>query len=99
MILLNRWVRKWKNILVDLVSFIGIFWLFVEIASYSTKGSVDTYLKSVSIFFLFFVLLLFLAILKNKPKTRFGYHLRGKIILLKLKLGMPFKIKALLLSQ
>ncbi len=91
MILFNRWVGKWKNILVDMVSFIGIFWLFVEIASYSTSGSVDIYLKSVGLFAFIFFLLLVFAVIKNKPKTCFGYQLRGKDSFIEIKVGDAFQ--------
>ncbi len=97
MILFERWIKKWKSILVDLVSFIGIFWLFIEIASYSTSGSVDIYLKSISLFFIAFFLLLFFAVLKNKPRTCFGYHLRSKDNFIEIKVGDAFKNKGSLI--
>lgn len=87
MILLNRWLKKRKNILVDLISSVGIFWLFVEVASYSTAGAADFYLKSVPLFVIAFAFLLVTAILKNKPKIHFGYHLRGKDNIVELWVG------------
>lgn len=91
MILLKRWCKKWKSILVDFLSFIGIFWLFVEIASYSTNGGADLYLKNITIFLIAFLLLLFSAIIKNKPKTVFGAHLRGKDNYLEIRIGDAFE--------
>lgn len=91
MISIKRWIRKWKSILIDLISSVGIFWLFVEIASYSTNGSVDTYLKNVPLFSTIFCLLFILSILRNKPKTQFGYHLRGKDNYVEIKVSDAFK--------
>lgn len=94
--LLKRWIKKWKYILVDLVSFVGIFWLFVEIASYSTAGSADTYLKKVYVFAFVFVTLFLFAVIKNKPKSHFGYHLRGKDNFVEIKVGDAFENKGAL---
>ncbi|MBI2037743.1 MAG: hypothetical protein HYT15_02295 [Candidatus Magasanikbacteria bacterium] len=96
MSLLKRWIKKWKFILVDLVSFVGIFWLFVEIASYSTAGSADVYLKKVDVFAFVFIIILLFAIVKNKPKSHFGYHLRGKDNFLEIRVGDAFENKGAL---
>lgn len=94
--LLKRWIKNWKNILIDLVSFVGIFWLFVEIANYSTAGSVDTYFKKVSVFCVAFIAMLTIAIFKNKPKTCFGYRLRGKDNYIEIRVGDAFDNKGAL---
>src|SRR3989338_794141 len=97
MILLKRWCKKWQSILVDAISFVGIFWLFVEIASYSTNGKADLYLKSISVFTSIFILILILAIFKNKPKNSFGAHLRNKDNYLEIKVGDDFENKGALI--
>jgi hypothetical protein len=86
----GRWARKWKNILLDLVSYVGIYWLFVEISSYSTDGKVDSYLKQVWLFLAVFLLCIILASLKNKPKRRFGYRVRDKDSFIEVKVGDAF---------
>ena len=96
MILLKRWINKWRAVLVDLVSLVGIFWLFVEIASYSTAGSADIYLKNLTFFVFAFVILFISAIIKNKPKTQFGYHLRGKDNSIEVRVGDAFENKGAL---
>lgn len=97
MIPFKRWIVRWKSILVDLVSFIGIFWLFVEIASYSTAGAVDIYLKKVGVFIFILIVAILLATLKNKPKSHFGYHLRGKDNFVEIRVGDAFKNKGALI--
>jgi hypothetical protein len=76
-VLLKRWLRKWRKIVLDVVSGIGIFWLFVEIAiNYSNSN--DPYLKNMKVFFLAFSIILLIAAIKNKPKNSYCYSLRGK---------------------
>lgn len=93
MTLFKRWIKRWKAVLVDLVSFVGIFWLFVEIASYSTGGSADLYLKKLNLFVVVFLALVAVAAIKNKPKSNFGYHLRGKDNFVEIKVGDAFDNK------
>lgn len=96
MTLFKRWLKKWKTIFADVVTFVGIFWLFVEIANYSTAGSADVYLKKVGVFTVAFIILLFLAAYKNKPKSYFGYHLRGKDNYIEIRVGDAFDNKGAL---
>lgn len=91
MTLAKRWIKKWKEVLVDLVSFVGIFWLFIEIASYSTSGAADIYLKNIPVFGVAFVILFLLSAIKNKPKSYFGYHLRGKDNFVEIRVGDAFE--------
>lgn len=63
-LLMKRWLLKFKSILIDLFSGIGLLWLFVEIASYSTNGRIDTYSKRVAFFIISFVLI-FMVMFKN----------------------------------
>jgi hypothetical protein len=86
----KRWIKNYKDIALDLISYVGMFWLFVEIASYSTAGAVDTFFKSVSVFFIAFIIVFVIALLKNKPKTSFGYHLRGKDNFIEIRVGDAF---------
>lgn len=91
MILFLRWIKNWKSILVDLISYIGIFWLFVEIIAYYKSEFADIYIKNIRLFLIAFVLLFIFALLKNKPATRFGYNLRGKDNFIEIKVGDIFK--------
>ena len=89
----KRWLRKSKNIFFDSITAIGIFWLFVEIFSYSTNGASDSYLKSVSLFLIIFIIILIGSIIKNKPKTSFKYNLRNKDNYIQVKVGDAFQNK------
>jgi hypothetical protein len=90
-VLLKRWVRGRNAIALDLASGIGLFWLFVEMANYSTNSASDVYLKNVPVFIGAFVVALVGAALKNKPATSFGYSLRGKDNRLEIRVGDIFK--------
>lgn len=89
-LLTKRWLLKFKSILTDLFSGIGLLWLFVEIASYSTNGHIDTYSKSVAFFIISFVLIFIVVLIKNRPKTTFGYKLRDKDNFIEVKVGDAF---------
>lgn len=86
----KRWLRNSKSIFIDSISFIGIFWLFVEIFSYSTNGDADKILKDVYLFTIVFLLIITFAIIKNKPKTSFKYHLRNKDNYIEVRVGDAF---------
>jgi hypothetical protein len=94
---LKRWLSKYKSILTDLFSGIGLFWLFVEIASYSTNGQIDKYTKSVAFFIIGFVVIIIIVLIKNRPKTSFGYKLRDKDNFIEVKVGDAFENKGALI--
>ncbi len=94
---LKRWQRNVKNILLDIVSWIGIFWLFVEMFSYSTNGKSDSFFKNVFLFFIVFILICILSLIKNRPKTSFKYNLRNKDNYVEVKVGDAFKNKGALI--
>ncbi|MGD9488105.1 MAG: macro domain-containing protein [Calditrichaceae bacterium] len=85
-----RWLSKYKSILTDLMSGIGLFWLFVEIASYSTNGQIDKYTKSIAFFLVGFVLIIIIVLIKNRPRTSFSYKLRDKDNFIEVKVGDAF---------
>lgn len=87
---MKRWIRKLKNIFIDIVSWVGIFWLFVEMFSYSTNGKTDSFFKSVTLFGSAFLIILFLACLKNRPKKSFKYRLKNKDNCIEVKVGNAF---------
>jgi hypothetical protein len=86
----KRWFRNIKNILLDAISWIGIFWLFVEIFSYSTDEKADTLLKNVYLFSIVFITIAIIAVIKNKPKTSFKYNLRNKDNYIEVRVGDAF---------
>lgn len=88
---LRRLVSRWKEILVDLISFIGIYWLFVEIASHSTSQLSDSYTKNIRFFLIVLCCLLLLSLYKNKPKTSFFSKLRDKDNFIEIRVGDAFK--------
>jgi len=88
--MMKRWWHKCKSILNDFVTFVGLFWLIVEIASYSTNGKTDYFAKSVWFFLFAFILIVFVAIVKNKPKSSFTYQLRDKDNIVEVKVGDAF---------
>jgi hypothetical protein len=94
---LKRWLSKYKSILTDLFSGIGLFWLFVEIASYLTNGQIDKYTKSVAFFIISFVVIIIIVLIKNRPKTSFGYKLRDKDNFIEVKVGDAFENKGALI--
>ena len=89
--ILKRWVRNWKSILTDIVTGVGLFWLFVEIASYSTDEQIDVFTKSVPFFIVAFFVIMAIAFIKNKPKTVFTYQLRDKDNFIEIKVGDAFE--------
>lgn len=89
--ILERWVYNYKSILSDIVVGVGLFWLFVEIASYSTDEQIDVFTKSVLFFMVAFIVIIAIALIKNKPKTVFTYQLRDKDNFIEIKVGDAFK--------
>lgn len=94
--LLKRWLEKWKDILVDIFSAIGLVWLSIEIVNYWTDNYTDSFFKNPLFVLLILALVIIIAIVKNKPKTTFGYHLRGKDNYLEIKVGDAFSNKGAL---
>jgi hypothetical protein len=90
---LKRWLRSYKSIIADFVTGIGLFWLFVEMASYSTDAKIDTITKSIWLFVIVSILILAIALIKNKPKTVFLYQLRDKDNFIEVRVGDAFKNK------
>lgn len=88
---LKRWVHNWKSILTDIVTGVGLFWLFVEITSYSTDEKIDVFIKSVPFFIMIFFVIITIALINNKPKTVFTYQLRDKDNFIEIKVGDAFK--------
>ena len=69
---------------------IGIYWLFVEIFSYSTNGTTDNITKSFFFFSSAFSLMLFLSLFRNRPQNSFSHRLRGKDNVIEVKIGDAF---------
>ena len=87
---LKRWLYNFKSIIADFVTGIGLFWLFVSIGSYSTNGEIDTFAKSIFLFIFASIIILTIALVKNKPKTVFSYKLRDKDNFIEIKVGDAF---------
>ena len=87
---LKRWLYNFKSIIADFVTGIGLFWLFVSIGSYSTNGGIDTLVKSIFLFIFASIIILTIALVKNKPKTVFSYKLRDKDNFIEIKVGDAF---------
>lgn len=87
----NRWLFNFKSIVADFVTGIGLFWLLVSIASYSTNSSIDVYLKNVWLFLIAFFIIIIITLFKNKPKTSFSYKLRDKDSFIEVKVGDIFR--------
>ncbi len=85
-----RWLHKTKSILSDIITGVGLFWLFVEIASYSTNGKTDSFAKSVLFFSLVFFLIILISIIKNRPTNKFNYQLRNMDNIIEVKVGDAF---------
>ena len=81
---------NFKSIIADFVTGIGLFWLFVSIGSYSTNGGIDTFAKSIFLFIFASIIILTIALVKNKPKTVFSYKLRDKDNFIEIKVGDAF---------
>lgn len=86
----KRWWRNRKSIFIDIVSWVGIFWLFVEMFSYSTNERTDSIFKDVYLFSGVFVLVCILSLVKNRPRTSFKYNLRNKDSYIEVKVGDAF---------
>ncbi len=87
---IKRWLHNFKSIIADLVTGIGLFWLFVEMASYSTVEDIDKYLKSIIAFLIAFVAILIISLIKNKPQISFTHKLRDKDNFIEVKVGDAF---------
>lgn len=87
----KRWLHNFKSIIANFVTGIGLFWLFVEMASYSTNGKIDTIAKSIWLFTFVSIVILIIALIKNKPKTVFTYQFRDKDNFIEIKVGDAFK--------
>ena len=90
-ITLKRWLINWKIVVNDIVTFIGLYWLFVEIFSYSTNNATDIYFKSITVFSIAFILICFTSLVKNKPKKSFQYKLRDKDNYITVRVGDAFR--------
>lgn len=88
----KRWLSNFKPIVADFVTGIGLFWLVVEMASYSTNGALDDFLKSVALFLIVSVILLAISLVINAPKTTFSYKLRDKDNFIEVRVGDAFEI-------
>ncbi|SFV88385.1 hypothetical protein MNB_SUP05-SYMBIONT-5-44 [hydrothermal vent metagenome] len=88
---LKRWLLNYKVIVADFVTSIGLFWLFVEMASYSTDSEIDTITKSIWLFVFVSIAILIIALIRNKPKTSFSYQLRDKDNFIEVRVGDAFK--------
>lgn len=88
---LKRWLLNCKAIVADFVTGIGLFWLFVEMASYSTDSEIDTITKSIWLFVFVSIAILIIALIRNKPKTSFSYQLRDKDNFIEVRVGDAFK--------
>lgn len=86
----KRWLRSSTNIFIDIVSGVGIFWLFVEIFSYSTNGGTDAIFKNVYLFTVVFVFVCIVSLIKNRPRTSFRYNLRNKDNYIEVRVGDAF---------
>lgn len=87
---IKRWARKWKSIVFDIIGGIGIFWLFVEMFSYSTNGGTDPFFKSIIIFSAAFVAICIVSFIINRPRTSFKYRLRNKDCWIEVRVGDIF---------
>lgn len=87
---MSRWLKKWKNIVADAVTGLGLFWLFIELASYLTAGWVDAYARKPILVLPALGVIISIATLKNKPKTSFVYQLRKKDNFIQVKVGDAF---------
>jgi hypothetical protein len=86
----KRWRYNFKSIIADFVTGIGLFWLIVEMGSYSTSGRIDSFAKSINLFVFASILILVITLAKNKPKTVFSYKLRDKDNFIEVKVGDAF---------
>jgi hypothetical protein len=89
--ILKRLVYNYKLIISEIVTGVGLFWLFVEIASYSTDGQIDIFTKSILVFIVAFIVIIAIVLIHNKPKTVFTYQLRDKDNFIEIKVGDAFK--------
>lgn len=87
---IKRWNRNLRKIFVDIISWVGIFWLFVEMFSYSTDGATDSVFKSLYVFSTVFVSVCLFSLFKNRPRTYFKYNLRNKDSFIEVKVGDAF---------
>ncbi len=87
---LKRWLLNFKSIIADFVTGIGLFWLFIEMMSHSTEGATDEHTKSISVFVCVAIVILIIALIKNKPKSSFVYKLRDKDNFIEVKVGDAF---------
>jgi hypothetical protein len=88
--MIGRWKRNVRAIAQDVVGCITLYWLFIELSSYTTAGQVDTYARSPKIYFSVFTLIAIGSLWKNRPKTTFMSKIRGKDMFVEIKVGDAF---------
>jgi hypothetical protein len=92
-----RWFRHLKDIVFDIISWTGIYWLFIEMISYQTSGSVDSFFKNFTLTITVFAIICVISLIKNRPRSSFRYSLRGKDNFIEIKVCDALKIKGALI--
>lgn len=88
---LVRWIRRWREILLTIIQGVSLYWLLVEIASYSTANAIDVYLKNIPTFLWVFMLIVLVSGIINRPRSHFEYRLRDKDNKIEVRIGDIFK--------
>lgn len=86
----KRWFACWKSVLTDIVTGVGLYWLLVEISSYSTNSQVDVVFKNLTSFSIAMTLIVLIALYKNRPRYHFSYKLRDKDVFVEVQVGDAF---------
>jgi len=88
--MITRWRKNTRIIIQDIVAGIALYWLFIELSSYTTAGQVDIFARHPGIYFSVFFLITIYSVYKNRPKTTFKAKIRGKDLFIEIKVGDAF---------
>jgi len=86
-----RWIKNYFSILKDIATGMGTSWVSIELLSYATSESIDTYTKNTTFFLIILILVIIISLFKNKPKTSFTCKLRDKDNYIEIKVGDAFE--------
>lgn len=89
--ILRRWIRRWKKIIITLLASVGLFWTLIELFSYYLPNVF--LLNDIRVLYLIWVISIIISIFKNIPRKKFTSKLRSKDVYLEVKVGNIFKNK------
>lgn len=89
-IFLSRLLKQWNPILKDLLALTGLVETVNGILNYFSIEVIPQYRKTPKVFIFYLIVIIIIAIIKNKPKSSFQHKLRDKDTYIEIKVGDAF---------